>query len=66
MGSSFPKLGGGFESLGTSFKEAEKRPLVGITQGGSSRKGGGAKSAANDGNAKPNNTKGTKWPAERE
>jgi hypothetical protein len=65
VGNNFPKLGGSFESLGTSFKEAEKRPLIGITQGGSSRKGGGAKSAANDGEAKQTK-KAMKWPVGRE
>lgn len=39
---------GKFETLGGSLQEADKRPLIGLTQGGSSRKGGGAKSAARD------------------
>lgn len=38
-----------FQSFSEAFGEAAKRPLIGVTQGGSSRKGGGAKPAANSG-----------------
>lgn len=38
-----------FQSFSEAFGEAAKRPLIGVTQGGSSRKGGGAKPAANAG-----------------
>lgn len=39
---------GKFDGLSGAMGEAEKRPLIGVTQGGSSRKGGGAKPAAKD------------------
>lgn len=48
----FEGFRGVFQSFNEAFGEAAKRPLIGLTQGGSSRKGAGAKPAANDGTKK--------------
>lgn len=45
----FPGFTNVFQSFNEAFGEAAKRPLIGLTQGGSSRRGGGAKPAANNG-----------------
>lgn len=46
-----PKFWGHLPTLEAATKRGQKRPLVGITQGGSSRKDAGAKSAAYDADA---------------
>lgn len=45
----YPKLWRSFDSLRDAMEEASKRPAIGVTQGGSSRKYAGARPAATDG-----------------
>jgi len=47
--SAFSFGAGAFESMRSALKRSERRPLTGVTQGGSSRSNAGAKSAASDG-----------------
>jgi len=42
----FPKHESSFDTLATALKKSLKRPFIGVTQGGSSRKDRGAKPAA--------------------
>jgi len=49
----FPKGRVGFDSLASATAGTVKRPPIGLTQGGSSRKDNGAKPAATDGRQRP-------------
>lgn len=49
----FPKNKRSFRTMNEQFKRQGKRPLVGLTQGGSSRKGAPAVVAATDGKFRP-------------
>lgn len=45
----FPKMRTSFDTMYRTLKESTKKPFIGVTQGGSSRKSSGAKPAATDG-----------------
>jgi hypothetical protein len=45
----FPKLRTSFDTMYRALKDSTKKPFIGVTQGGSSRKFAGAKPAATDG-----------------
>jgi hypothetical protein len=42
----FPKLRGSFDTMYRALKDSTKKPFIGVTQGGSSRKFAGSKPAA--------------------
>ena len=42
----FTKLRGSFDTMYRALKDSTKKPFIGVTQGGSSRKNAGAKPAA--------------------
>lgn len=54
---SYPKNRVSFPTMRAQLKRADKQPKVGVTQGGSSRKGGPAKVAATDGRWRPSKIK---------
>ena len=45
----FPKLRGSFDTMYRALKDSTKKPFIGVTQGGSSRKFSGSKPAATEG-----------------
>jgi hypothetical protein len=49
----YPKLQRSLDTLGKALTESQKRPLIGVTQGGSSRKYSGCKPAATNGLWRP-------------
>lgn len=53
----FPKGSASFRTMTEQLKRANKRPLIGVTQGGSSRRGSPAKVAATDGRWRPSKIK---------
>lgn len=56
----FPKLDWRLDTMNRALKESQKRPLIGVTQGGSSRKWSGSRPAATNGLAKPARVKSEK------
>ncbi len=50
MKTGFPTPRRRFETLGAALKTSIKQPALGVTQGGSSKKGKGARVAARDAN----------------
>lgn len=53
----FPKGRVSLRTMREQLKHADKRPLTGVTQGGSSRPGAPAKVAATDGRWRPSKIK---------
>jgi len=54
---SFPKAGVKFDTLTAQLRDSAKQPPIGVTQGGSSRKNAGCRSAATDGAWRPQKIK---------
>lgn len=54
---SYPKNRVSFRTMHEQLQRSMKRPLIGVSQGGSSRKGSPAKVAATDGRWRPSKIK---------
>jgi len=53
---SFESMRGEFATLNKAFEQVTKNPRTGLTQGGSSDKNAGCRSAAKDANIQPKET----------